>query len=355
LSKPLRGVNFGGWFSQVDAIEEKDPQTFPGLAGHLDSFLGPEDFDRVKAWGFNHIRLPVDWFHVFDEATLKPREDILRRLDKAIAGIRERGLTLLFDLHRCPGHDFHQGTKQVQAFFFDPEVRGQCKQVWSHLAERYGNDSGVVLEILNEPVAPENAIWNAVKDEIAAHIRHHAPKATLAIGSNRWSNPQEFRDLTPFDDDNVLYVVHYYSSIFFTHQMASWMPQVYQQRQTYPGDYQAVQDEHGHLPVEAGKWDAARMERQLEPVIRFREKHGVPVICNEFGVYVGGADRASQLRWLDDLLTLLGKSGIGWSYWNYKNLDFGLLSRGESLFADYPQYQNPERIDQGLVELLRLH
>ncbi len=351
----LRGVNFGGWFSQVDAIEEKDPANFPGLLGHLDSFLGPEDFDRVKTWGFNHVRLPVDWFHVFDAQTLAPREDVLRRLDTAIAGIQQRGLQVIFDLHRCPGHDFHDGSKHEQAFFSDPAMREQCKKVWSHLAERYGDRDGLILEILNEPVAPEPTIWNVVKDEIVAHIRKYAKKSTLAVGSNRWCNAQQFRHLTPCDDDNILYVVHYYSSIYFTHQFASWMPEVYQRRQVYPGNYPAAMDAHGQHPVEAGLWDRSRMEQQLEPAIAFREKHKVPVICNEFGVFVGGADRESQLHWLNDLLGILGENGMGWSYWNYKNLDFGILSRGESLFAEYPQYQNPGRIDAELAALLRSH
>jgi hypothetical protein len=56
---------------------------------------------------------------------------------------------------------------------------------------------------------------------------------------------------------------------------------------------------------------------------------------------------------MEDFLSTLEEHGIGFSYWNYKNLDFGLLSRGESSLADYPQYQNPERVDSELVEILR--
>jgi hypothetical protein len=78
-------------------------------------------------------------------------------------------------------------------------------------------------------------------------------------------------------------------------------------------------------------------------------------VCNEFGVFVGGADRASQLRWMEDFLSVLEQHEIGFSYWNYKNLDFGLLSQDEPRFADTPQYQNPERLDHELVALLRRH
>jgi endoglucanase len=280
----LRGVNLGGWFSQVDAIEEKDPDTFPGLLGHLDSFLNPSDFKRIHDWGFNHVRLPVDWFNVFDDQTLKPKEDVLRRLDIAMDAILASGLALQFDLHRCPGHDFHEGATKEQTFFSDPAQRENCKKVWSHLAERYGDRDGIILEILNEPVAPDSVIWNRVKDEIVAHIRKHAKRSILAVGSNRWSNPQEFRSLTPCDDDNILYVVHYYSSIFFTHQMAGWMPAVYQKNQSYPGVYEGLADIHGQLPIEAGRWDRDRMATQLEPVMAFRAMNSASLSAVRIGL-----------------------------------------------------------------------
>ncbi|HEX3019132.1 MAG TPA: hypothetical protein VHP36_02475 [Chitinispirillaceae bacterium] len=61
----LRGVNFGGWLSQIDAIKEKDPQSFPGIDAHMETFITKEDFLQVKKWGFNHVRIPVDYFLFF--------------------------------------------------------------------------------------------------------------------------------------------------------------------------------------------------------------------------------------------------------------------------------------------------
>jgi hypothetical protein len=104
--------------------------------------------------------------------------------------------------------------------------------------------------------------------------------------------------------------------------------------------------------MHTGRWDRERIARDLESVFRFREQHHAQVSCDEFGVYVGGADRASQLRWMKDFVSVLGEQGIGFSYWNYKNLDFGLVSDGERAYADFPQYQNANRLDQQLVEIL---
>ncbi|MEN9308994.1 MAG: hypothetical protein RL173_2926 [Fibrobacterota bacterium] len=349
----MRGVNFGGWFSQIDAIEEKDPITFPGFMEHLRTFLGADDFRRVESWGFDHVRLPVDWTNVFHEDGVKPREDALALLDKAFDDAQAAGLQVILDLHRCPGHDFESGLHREQSFFTDPAMRKDCLKVWSVLAERYGHRNGVLLELLNEPVAPSAEVWNAVKDDLAHEIRRFAPKATLVVGSNLWNNASQFEPLTPVDDDNILYSVHVYNPVVFTHQKAPWIPSdLFKIERTYPGTYE-IPEGDSRLPVERGLWNKGRLERLLDPVFRFREKHGVAVACNEFGVYMGGPDRESHLNWMRDIMDLFQSNQVGWSYWNYKNLDFGIISRGESLYQDLPQYANPERLDSGLLEVLR--
>ena len=78
----------------------------------------------------------------------------------------------------------------------------------------------------------------------------------------------------------------------------------------------------------------------------------MPVACNEFGVYAP-APLADRLRYLDDLVGLFREADVGWSYWNYKNLDFGLISQDEALHAALPQYANPERIDHATLGILQ--
>lgn len=350
----MRGVNLGGWFSQQDAVEGNDPGTITSPLEHLRSFLGPEDFRRVKGWGFDHVRLPVDWHVAFDPEGIAPREEVLSLLDRAIDGLLNEGLAVILDLHKCPGHDFLDGTRREQAFFTSAEHRNDCLTVWTHLARRYGGRAGVLLELLNEPVAPSYEIWNEVQAELVGHVRRLAPKATLVLASNLWNGAPGFDHLTPVGDENVIYSFHCYVPLIFTHQRAPWVDgEAFRVRRPYPGSYELPKDAQGRLPLDAGRWDRARLEEYLAPVFRFRERHQAQVACNEFGVYVGGPDRASQLAWIADMLELLREHGIGWSYWTYKNLDFGLVSRGERNFVEFPQYDDPERIDRELVALLR--
>ena len=348
----MSGINLGGWFSQIDAIEEKNPQNFPGIDAHIDSFLSVEDFARIKKWGFSHVRLPVDWYNLFD-AQVNPIAGRLSRLDSAVANLLSAGLEVILDLHRCPGHNFESAVREAQSFFTDPTLRRDCLKVWAVLAERYGSLPKVALELLNEPVAPNNDIWNEVKDELAREIRRLAPKATLVIGSNLWNQAPQFAGLTPVDDDNVQYSFHLYSPLVFTHQNAPWMfGDAYYQSRVYPGSYDLTGEPDG-IKIDHGNWNKSRLHDLIAPVFKFRETYQVKVACDEFGVYMGGPDRVSQMAWIQDCLELFRENQIGWTYWNYKNLDFGLVSKGEQLFNKHPPYDNSERTDFGLLGILQ--
>ena len=355
LKQRLRGLNLGGWFSQVDCIEEKDPQGFPGFCKHAEIFIIEQDLEQIKNWNFNHVRLPIDYFNFFKGENLEQNKLAFELLDKAVEKILNAGLALILDLHKCPGHDFHQGTLGgAQPFFTDAKCREAAKKVWSVLAERYGGKDGILLEILNEPVAPNAKTWNEVKDEFFWLIRKYAPKAPIVVGSNMWNNPAEFKNLTPLEDDNVLYSFHSYQPVIFTHQKAGWIPEPhFNQSRSWPGTYDPPQNKDITitLPIEDGVWDKNRLRGTMENALEFRAKYNVPVACNEFGVYVQ-VERQSQLNWLRDFTSLLREAGIGFSYWNYKNLDFGIISIGESLHKDLPQYGNTERMDKELAEML---
>jgi len=350
----MRGLNFGGWLSQIDAIEEKDPEKFPGIDVHMETFIGNGDFANVKKWGFDHVRIPVDSYLFFDDDE-KPIESRIKNLDRAVQLSKDNGLKLMIDLHECPGHDFADSTKSpVQKLFADETYINKAKKIWAYIAERYGSESHVLFESLNEPVAPTAEIWNKVKDQLCGEIRKFAPKSTIVTGSNMWNWPSTFGQLTPFEDDNVIYSVHFYEPLLFTHQFAPWMsnePEI-QIARTYPSDYGPGFTRKYGLVLSKGKWDRNRFMEEMEPVNAFRKKYNAAIICNEFGVYTP-VELNAQLAWYNDLLSVLKEMEIGFSYWNYKNLDFGIISTGEKLHEKLPQYNNPERINNPVLEVLR--
>src|SRR5688500_7252490 len=155
MERRMRGVNFGGWFSQIDAIQSNNPGRFAGEREHLETFLSSADFERVKTWGFDHVRLPVDYFNVFRGEGLARDEPTFALLDRAIIGLTPAGLDVMLDLHNVPGHDLHDCGDGPQRFFVDPHPRDQVNRVGAVLLERYGLIPRLLLEILNELVAED--------------------------------------------------------------------------------------------------------------------------------------------------------------------------------------------------------
>ncbi|MDR1870101.1 MAG: glycoside hydrolase family 5 protein, partial [Treponema sp.] len=207
----MRGLNMGGWLSQIDAIQEKDPENFPGIDAHIETFITASDFANVGKWGFDHVRVPVDSYLFFDDNE-NPLPSRFAHLDRAANFASQYGLKMILDLHECPGHDFAETTHSpVQKLFSDDETYiKKTEKIWAYLAERYGEKEHIIFEALNEPVAPTAEIWNKVRDRLCREIRRHAPKSALIAGSNMWNWPSTFGALTPFDDDNIIYSVHFY-------------------------------------------------------------------------------------------------------------------------------------------------
>jgi aryl-phospho-beta-D-glucosidase BglC (GH1 family) len=348
----LRGINIGGWLSQIDAIKEKDPDNFPGIDAHMESFISEEDFLQVKEWGFNHVRIPIDFYLFFDE-NANPYKYRLQHLDRALRWAHNAELSMIIDLHECPGHDFAESDNiPIQKLFADPSYLKKTEKIWACLSERYSDHDHIYYEVLNEPVSPSAEIWNEIKDKLCKNIRRYASKVPIIVGSNLWNSPSTYSQMTPVDLDNMVYCFHFYEPLLFTHQFAPWIrePEIREKRE-YPADFgEGFVRKYGR--ASSGIWNRDRFVEEIAPVKKFGDKYGAPVICNEFGVYAS-VPMQFQLRWLEDLLSVCKEMDIGFSYWNYKNLDFGIISRGESLHSKLEQYNNPQRINYQVLSVLQ--
>ena len=220
---------------------------------------------------------------------------MLRLLDSAVDGIRASGHELILDLHKCPGHDFLDGTIRDQAFFVDAGHRRDWLRIWDQLAERYGDRPGIMLELLNEPVAPSAEMWNKVKDELAAAVRRMAPKAKLRP-SDRTSGmtPRSSRSWSP--STMTTRSAAFTSTTQTYSRITSTMVRrrAFKERRTYPGNYTLTDDSASRLPSTRRPLDRDRLTRFLAPVFRFRDRHSARIACTEFGVYMGGPNRESR-------------------------------------------------------------
>ena len=76
-------------------------------------------------------------------------------------------------------------------------------------------------------------------------------------------------------------------------------------------------------------WDASRVEAEINQAADWAKQHGVPLICNEFGVYRAFADPQDRARWIKDVRTSLDRHNIGWAMWDYSG-SFGVATNRET-------------------------
>ena len=102
------GVNLGGWLSQCDHTQDR-----------YDNFIKEADIEKIKSWGLDHVRVPVDYNLVEDkDGNYLPGG--FERLHKTIEWCGKYGLNMVLDLHKTFGYSFDEGEGE-RGFFFNEE------------------------------------------------------------------------------------------------------------------------------------------------------------------------------------------------------------------------------------------
>ncbi len=354
------GVNMGGYLSQV-----KD-NNFSGE--HLENFITEDDFKRVKEWGFSIVRLPVDYMLFDPEAKGELDNEKIGYIERAFKSAEKHGLNVILDYHIAQGHTFSsKSRKKNDIWDKGSENRGRFLGTWDFFSKKFSKYKNVIFEIMNEPVADDDNDWNILAGEALGVIRKNAPDNYVVVESNRWGIPHTFPSLTVFDDPKIIYSFHCYEPILVTHQLAEWVPfvnkDIYVKKVSYPGRAEGIADvaEKIKNSDEAAFGEFLKgQDREynrdflcdtLKPVIEFRKKYNVPVLCGEFGC-IAKAEPETRKNWLSDIISIFRENKISYTYWNYKNMDFGLFDYTEK-YADNPNYSEKERLDERSLTVLK--
>lgn len=325
LAHLRHGINVSDWFAQV-----ADPAGY--TKEHFDTAITPRDLDLIQAMGFDHVRLSVEprpMFHAKQADQIAPEDT--QYLDAAVKMILDRGLAVEITI-------FADGEFK-QRLASDDEFVEQFADFWRALARHYAqlDPERVFFEILNEPEGRDRYRWYGVEAKLAAAIREGAPQHTIIATGAHWSDDDDLVFLEPLRDANVIYAFHFYESHLFTHQGATWSANYWHELNgvPYPSTPENVQAAAAELPdavhrlavVRYGldRWNAGRIGAEVGQVQAWAEHYGVPVICNEFGVYRKKAEPKDRIAWLTDVRTALEKRGIGWAMWEYHG-GFGVVT-----------------------------
>lgn len=328
LAHLRHGINISDWFAQV-----YDPNGF--TKQHFDTAITAHDLDLIQAMGFDHVRLSVDpkpMFHARQADQIAGDE--LNYLDAAVKMILDRGLAVEINIF---------ADEQFKAkLASDDEFVEQFADFWRALAGHYASLDAdrVFFEILNEPGSRDGYRWYGVEAKLATAIREGAPGNTIIATGAHWSDDDDLVFLEPLRDANVIYAFHFYESHLFTHQGATWSTSFWHELKgvPYPSTPENVQAAAAALPdavhrlqvVRYGldRWNAERIDGEIAQVAAWAERWGVPVECNEFGVYRQNADPKDRAAWLRDVRAALEKRGIGWAMWEYHG-GFGVVVPGQ--------------------------
>jgi endoglucanase len=171
----LKGCNLGNWFMIEPwmlggCIEATDQyQIFAtfhqrfGQAGgdHLINlyragYVTPRDFEMIKSFGFNLVRLPFDYRMVQDDTPPYPiKTDAFVWLDRAVSMADAAGVYIILDLHGAPGGqslEMHTGKAGVNQLFTKPENPDRTVAIWHALSKHFRDRSAVAAyDLLNEP------------------------------------------------------------------------------------------------------------------------------------------------------------------------------------------------------------
>ena len=292
-----RGVNLGGWLSQCDYSADR-----------LNFFIKAADFEKIGSWPVDHIRVPVDYNVLEDEAGgyVAPGWE---RLDFAIAQCEKHGLKMVIDLHKTAGFSF-DAQEGESGFFGSERYQQRFWKLWEEIARRYGQlHDRVAFELLNEVTGAEFiGAWNRIAAEAIRRIRAIAPDTYILVGSYHNNSAPAVKDLDAPADDHVIYNFHCYAPIEYTHQGAYWVNFL---------------DRNARVPFDESGVTEETFEKLFAPAIEKAREHGASLYCGEYGV-IDVVKAEDAIKWFRVINKVFEKHGIARAVWSYKQMDFGI-------------------------------
>jgi endoglucanase len=332
--------------SSAEAARQKtvNPAKLPRWRGfNLDAkFMQPyqgafreEDFDWIHGWGFDFVRLPMDYRCWTDPSNpYALLEAPLKEIDDAVRWGRERGIHVNIAFHRAPGYTVASPPEKLYLFKDEEALRQFCFQ-WASFAQRYKGipSSQVSFNLVNEPAMVSAEDYLRVATAAVKAIRAADPDRLIIADGRDWG-------LTPVPELKPLGIAQStrgYEPFRLTHYKASWA---------------AGSDDwpRPDWPYTANPpYDRERMKRERIEPWKALQKQGVGVHVGEFGAY-NRTPHDVTLAWMKDFTSLWKQAGWGWALWNFRG-SFGILDSGRD-DVKYEDWKG-HKLDRKMLDLLR--
>ena len=320
----MHGINLGGWLSQCDHTKQR-----------YDTFIVEDDIARIKSWGLDHIRVPVDYNLIEDENGAYLEEGFAY-LDKVIDWAGKYGLNMILDVHKTYGFSFDSGENET-GFFENEDYQERFYRLWEEFSRRYGSlYERLSFELLNEVTAKEYCeTWNRISKECIRRIRVIAPEIRILVGGYYNNSIVALKDLDMPYDENIIYNFHCYEPLIFTHQGGYWVAGM---NTSFRMPFESTYGEYGQYMKENLEQFSEDMkdydqdapmgveyfEKMVAEAVRVAEERNVALYCGEYGV-INLATAEDTLKWYKMICGCFDRYGIARAAWSYKEMDFGLI------------------------------
>jgi len=292
------------------------------------------DFEWMSRWGFDFVRLPMDYRCWTDRADpYKLDEKTLGEIDQVVELGRKHGVHVNLNLHRAPGYTVAKPPEKLD-LWKDEEAQKQFDFQWGQFARRYRGipSERLSFDLVNEPAHVDAPTYAKVVRRVVAAIRREDPDRLIVADGRQWGREPVFE----LADLGVAQSTRGYDPMPISHYQASWVGGQRWPEPTWPL-------KQGGRVLDR---DWLRKDR-IEPWKKLAAK-GVGVHVGEWGAF-NKTPHDVVLRWMRDCLTLWKEAGWGWALWNFRG-PFGILDSGRADVA-YDDFHG-HQLDRKMLELL---
>lgn len=242
-----------------------------------------------KAHHLNTVRLAfyTRFFNSKSDQPIDIDEHIRTFVDPVVQAAKKEKLYVILDNHEYLSAKIDEKTarQKQSARPWDEQAIQEWIATWRKVAKHYRNEPYVLgYEILNEPhdIAPEEA--RRILSRCVKAIREVDKRHIILLGNHNWSHSRALED--------------------------TWGPVA----STVDAPYNNVAFTFHDYPEDDHPW------KVMENVTAFRKKHGVPVLCTEFGATQWNKSETVCREFEAGMLAVFAKENVGWMVWALKTL-----------------------------------
>lgn len=361
-----RGVGVHDWLNWAPLDDDgtyrwppyRDEAEWLAGARPLSDWPEGDQFTRIRAMGFDFIRLSVDPGPLAASEGAE-RQEALDILDAAVRKVTSSGLKVVFNLH---------GVSQVPQYGMDMIYEGADSAGVSAYREMVVDVARMLVEVgvtdvaiepYNEPAyypcdADGTEDWQRIMADTVADVRAVSTELTVVATGACGGSITGLTDLDPtFDDPNLLYSFHMYEPHSFTHQRAE-DPEDFASGLPWPASegspelaIETLRSQMDAAGIDAGRqartivelrgvveqyfaenWGQAQLEARIAEAVAWAEAHDIApsrLFMGEFGAILMtpdgrmGAFNQDRLRYLTAVREQAETYGMPWSIWEYSN------------------------------------